>query len=100
LHILVLFLARISRSIYASFDEMWGYVVEQGTVDQMLLAAWMTVACCSCCLIVGMFMCVCKNQSRRDFVVDDESYLETDDQDDEVVAGAEWEDPAKHWVNR
>jgi len=45
-------------------------------------------------------LCFCKNRSRRDFVAEDESYLETDDQDDEDVAGAVWEDPAKHWVNR
>jgi len=41
-----------------------------------------------------------KNQSRRGYGAEDDSYLETDDQDEEDVAGAEWEDSAKRWVNR
>ena len=57
-------------------------------------------------------MCVCvffflgQKEPRRGFGVEDESYLETDDQesfvrtDDEDVGDAEWEDAAKHWVNR
>ena len=49
---------------------------------------------------------LCQAEVRRGFGGEDESYLETDDQeslirtDEEDVGDVEWEDAAKHWVNR